>query len=548
MNPLAPVALLLLGAAGCLLGLLRGFRYTGLLAAATAFAAVLATLMLGLRLPARMILSRWGPTALFPSGLRLAVDGMSWLLALGLLLVVLAVALTGLARPGGRRVLPRAAGLVVVATALTALFADSLVTLAISWTALDAAAFITLVLLSAREREYAPNGAASRAVIGLGFNVLATVFVIAAALESESAGAGALLNAALLPDRAASFLIVAAVLRLNTFPVHFNVASEENLRSGIGTILRMAPIVVGIQLLAFVASRAPQLPFLGWWTAGAAAAVALGAVQWWSAPAPRQGLAYVALAHAGLMVLAALWSGPATGAGVAAQGLALMSGGAVLFLYNGHDPTQKAWAVVPVLAATILAGLPLTVGFVGQWVTLGGLAAGSQWVVLVVVLLAQIPLMAGYLRLAFTPGESLPRGEPLVGVAYIFGLGAPLLFAGLTGLAPASIGANAGGEVPGLFGLFRSNGLVAVIGVTLASLFGVGLWLVESRVREPAAEAWETLVAMRLNWIYALAWDLYRVLRRALRAAAAILEGEGGVLWTLVLALLVWLAFGQSSA
>ncbi|MEK7325084.1 MAG: hypothetical protein AAB217_07490, partial [Chloroflexota bacterium] len=79
--------------------------------------------------------------------------------------------------------------------------------------------------------------------------------------------------------------------------------------------------------------------------------------------------------------------------------------------------------------------------------------------------------------------------------------------------------------------------LVAVIG-------GVGLWQFENLVR---ARADTTLTAVtsaaRLDWLYVFFWDVYRFAGRSLRTTAAIVEGEGGVLWTIVAALLVWLLF-----
>ncbi|MBI5711862.1 MAG: hypothetical protein HZC38_00325, partial [Chloroflexi bacterium] len=47
----------------------------------------------------------------------------------------------------------------------------------------------------------------------------------------------------------------------------------------------------------------------------------------------------------------------------------------------------------------------------------------------------------------------------------------------------------------------------------------------------------------RLEWLYRIAWETYRLIGRSLRTIAAIVEGEGGVLWTLVVALMVWLLF-----
>ena len=543
MNPLTPIVLLFVGAFGCLAGLLRGFRYTGLIAVGMAFLATTITLLLGFRLPVVVTLSRWGPDTLLPVDLRLSADGLSWLLALGLLVVALAVFLTGISRNGGARVLPRAAGLVVVAMALTAIFSDSLVTLAVSWAALDAAVFTTLVFLSAQQKISNSDGpGASRAVLGLGLNVLATVMAIAAALEAVNAGSGGLLSGADLPPRAVTFLVLAAVLRLNVFPFQFGLAPDSSLRYGVGTILRLAPLAVGVDILAFVVGTEPTIPFHGWLTAGAGLAALLGALRWWSTDDPRTGLAYVVLAQGGLILLAALWGGAFAAAGVAAQGLALMLGGAALFLYNGYAPGQRGWLAIAFVGAAILVGFPLTIGFVGQWSALVGLAGGSQWVWFAIVIAAQVLLTAGYIRLAYWPGEALATAEPLVGVAYLFGLSAPILFAVVGGLSSGSIG-GAAARSPGLLTMFTPSGFIALGAVLLSVLLGVALWFFDATARTTVGGLLSVLVDDRLGGAYTLGWDFYRFLRRTLRTTATILEGEGGVLWSFVIALLVWLAF-----
>ena len=63
-----------------------------------------ALLFMALRLPVAATLSRWAPVGLFGVGLTLSVDGLAWLFGLGVLAVALSALVTGLARPGGRRV------------------------------------------------------------------------------------------------------------------------------------------------------------------------------------------------------------------------------------------------------------------------------------------------------------------------------------------------------------------------------------------------------------------------------------------------------------
>jgi hypothetical protein len=72
----------------------------------------------------------------------------------------------------------------------------------------------------------------------------------------------------------------------------------------------------------------------------------------------------------------------------------------------------------------------------------------------------------------------------------------------------------------------------------------VGLWRFEAAVRTRAQAAWTAATSTaRLDWLYRFFWDVYRFIGRSLRVTAAVIEGEGGVLWALVAVLLVWLLF-----
>ncbi|MBI5081249.1 MAG: hypothetical protein HZB17_08120, partial [Chloroflexi bacterium] len=126
-------------------------------------------------------------------------------------------------------------------------------------------------------------------------------------------------------------------------------------------------------------------------------------------------------------------------------------------------------------------------------------------------------------------------------VSYLFGLILPLIFTVITGVAANAIGRWVGIPIPDLLAL---ENLVSLGAVLLVALGGVGLWQFEGVIRERAGYIWNAATsAARLEWLYRIAWETYRLIGRSLRTIAAIVEGEGGVLWTLVVALMVWLLF-----
>ncbi|HLB45758.1 MAG TPA: hypothetical protein VJL59_01910 [Anaerolineales bacterium] len=539
MNPSIPIILLLLGAAAMVIGFALPRSRSGLVGlvpVAAVLLAVLSALILGLQPTAQVTVSAWQPESLFAAGLTLMSDRMSWLFALATLMTASAVFLTGLSRPGGPRLGPRTASLLITAAALAAVQAENLITLAITWAVLDMVYFLSLLLHAGGE------DIEKQAVLSLAFNSAATFSVIAAALETLHNGQTIfLVGQSPLTDRAVLLLLLAVVFRLGVFPFHLGLPAEANVRQGLGTLLRLAPAAVALDLFVHILAVSPELPLKPWLSAAASIGLLVGALQWWDSADPRQGISFVTLAHSSLALLAALWGGAAGGAGVLAIGLALVLGGAALFLNNGFNETERGWVAPSVIGGLTLVGFPLTVGYFGAVVLYSGFVASGAWLLFTICIVGQILLTASYIRLALWLGEPLPKGEPAVGVAYLFGLAAPLLFAVIGGLAVAAI-ASAAGAQP--VNLFSTQSLPALGAVAMAMLGGAGLWRFESVFRGRAVSAWAVASsAARLDWLYITFWDFYRFVGRILRTAAAIVEGEGGVLWTIVAALLVWLLF-----
>ncbi|MBI4316074.1 MAG: hypothetical protein HY679_09065 [Chloroflexi bacterium] len=537
MTPLFPILVLLLGAGVTATGLfVPRFRLLVLVPVGVAALALAATLVLGLRLPAETVLSNWGADALYGGGLALKTDRIAWTFSVAVLLLALAAFLTGLSRPGGLRLGARTASLMITAAALAAIQAQDLVTLAITWAVLDLAYFVSIVLLARGE------ALEKQAVLSVGLNSAATFMAVAAALDTLHAGQIAFrIGQSPLTQNGTLFLLLAAVFRLGVFPFHLGLPVQANIRQGLGALLKLAPAAVALSLLAHLGDLESALPLKPWLSAAAAIGLLVGAVQWWQAADPRQGLAFVVLAQSSLAVLVALWGGPAAGAGVLAFGLSLLLGGGVLFLYNGYSETERRWVAAPFVATLALVGLPATVGFVAAFALYGGLVASGSWVLLAVCLVGQWLVAASCLRVAWWPGEPLPQGEPLAQVAYLFGLALPLTFAVISGLGPMFSGALAGLAVPSML---SAAALPALLAGAVAALAGFGLWRYENLVRAPGESAWAAITSVaRLDWLYFAFWEVYRFIGRTLRTTAGIIEGEGGVLWTLVAALLVWLLF-----
>jgi formate hydrogenlyase subunit 3/multisubunit Na+/H+ antiporter MnhD subunit len=538
---MVPILVLLLGSASLLSGLQPRFRFVGLLGVFTAALAFLTLLVLGVRpLPVSNIVSNWGPLDLFARPLAFRIDGLAWLMSLAVSVTTLAVFLTGLARGGGRRLAPRGASLLITAAALSAIFSADLVTLAVSWALLDMLYFLALIGLAGSDER--------QAVLSLAFNGAATLLVVAAAIRGTATGGGLVFGETAFGPRTTLLLVLAAVFRLGLFPLHLALPVEANVRQGLGAVLRLAPAAVALALLARIISAEGALPLRPWLTVAGVAGLWVGASQWWLSPDPKQGLPFFVVSQSSVALLTGLWGGPVALAGLVAQSLALVLGGAVLFLYKGQDEQSPWHAALPGVAAAAVIGVPFLTGFTGQWILFTGLTAAGNYLVLLLVVVGQALLGAGLLRMCFWPAEaplSADSASPLMTGAYLAGLGLPLVFLLLAGLSPQGLSNFLGVEgMAGLGGLFSPVGLFALGLILLAAVGGLGVWRFETELRARTDPAWGVLTAAtRLDWLYLAVWNLYRGLSAVLRTAAEILDGDGAVLWAVLIALVAWLTY-----
>ena len=539
MSPLLPLILLLLGTVGLLIGLRPSFRYTGLIAILYALAALIGLLVVGFRLPARATLSNWGPAALLPVPLSLEVDRLAWLFGLSILTVTLATLLTGVARPGGRRIVVRGAILLLAAAGLAAMFAGNLLTRIMGWAGLDLIYFLALILLAEGE------GLEPQAVLNLAFNSTGTLLALGAALLISRTSATLSLRDAVLTPQSTLLITLAAIFRLGLFPLHLGLPTEFTVRQGLGVMLRLIPAAVALEMVSRLVIFGFAEPVRPWLTLFGLVATLVGAAQLWNADDPKQGITYLVISQSGLALLAGLWGGRWAVAAFTAQSLALILGGALVFLSQGHV-ARRAWlTLLPIIGVAAIVGAPLTIGFLGMSGLYTGLLRSGFWLILVGagVILAQVILVAGLLLVVFWPGEEEDR-EPLVRAAYTSGLAFPAVFLVLTGLLGGFISSALGAPSSGFLG-FPSNilsGLLALGLVLLTLAAGVGLWRFEALAHSTADTAWIALASLaRLDALYRSAWNIVHLFSRIILNLAEVLEGEGALLWTLVAVLLAWL-------
>ena len=525
--PLLPILILLGGV--LVLVLCRAARIMHYDAAASVVALLAVAAILLLAIPdlsvRETLISSWQPITLFGAPVALRVDRPDWLIAFVATLACAATALAGVAYPGRRRFGPRALALGMTAGLVAAVFSANLLTLALAWGLFDAF-FVIAALMHSEE-----TVASRRAVFAIGFNVAATLCLWLAALAVIQDNESQYWHLTRLPEPARQFLALAAVLRLGLYPFSQRLQPEREDVPGRVVLLYALPSLAGLHLLIRLAnlSALPEEPAAIWFAA--LSVLAGGALAWWRGGS-RDALPYLSLSTLGTVAFA----GIRVGAPSAPQAI-LLSGAvswtlamATLSLSHGFQRRAPWWSVGQALAVATLVGIPASAGFAVRVSLASTAASGGGALPLICVVIGETLAFATLARLLATPSRfTTPRTRKDV-ASYVPAIA-------LVALPPFLLPALARHVVPDVappaFAVaLPSLGLPGIILFLLPVALGVAVeWLRrERRITAPV----DLSRALSLDWLFNVIFRFTDLLASALNRLSAASEGEGAVVWALL--------------
>jgi hypothetical protein len=475
-------------------------RYAWLVAVGGAILTLISVFLWLAQMPFGLTLTAWRPLELFESPIQFRADGVSWALAIGIAALTLSTMLTAAARPVFVNSISWAGVLTLGAVGILAVTGENPLTLLLVWAALDLTELIVQLgsVKGASNNEKVVISFSTRA-LGIGFLLWAGILSIAdgSAFDFET-----------MPAGTGIFFVVAAGLRLGVLPLHLPYNPESGLRRGLGTSFRMVSAASSLVILGRIptesleSSATPFLMFL------AVVAGLYGGWMWLRAPDELNGRPYWVIGLASLSVLAALSGNPI---GAVAWGCALILVGGTLFLSS----VQDAWVTrISLVGAWSLSSLPFSLT-AGAW--LAGLGLFTP-----LVIAAQALVMAGFVRHALRPtGHDSLVSQP--------GWARAVYPAGIILLILMQL----------LLGWIGWDGALQVgawLHAALASLLTLSLVWASRRFRifNPVRAHWVASTGARLNSLYQWLWSLYRGSARLAQTVTQTLEGEGGIMWTLL--------------
>ena len=506
----------------------RKARFVPEIAIAFVTSSLLLWLLLGSNLPHSLTLVKWSAGGLELSW-SLLVDSLTWRTSLYLLLLSTAALL--IARPQLKPgayylnisptqwlVLP--ALLLLVLTGLLAIWADSLAGLASSWTIL-ATSWFAFTWIAGQPITQVRRTLTYGGTLLLGVSFL---WLAEAALPGSLSGISDGEN---WSEPAIIWASLAAMVYLGAIPFQWwrSIDQGANLSTSTTAIIYLVPGIVGGSLLARIASfDATNSGYLLFITGFGLIGFLIGiSMAWIHLGKPRKSLSGLILAEAGMVMLVGVWASPtAVVAQVGVFALAM----AAFYLVSEKPQWRFNWPIImPVVA---IAGMPLTLGFLSLASLYSSWLDRNLLTLMLVAVFLNIPLIAVAI-LAWRSDELLTRREP-------FDRFQPILDAG--GLALLSLG---------LFALPdfspASDYFLVWLSLVLAGVGGIALaWFAG---RSSLAQT-DLKDAFRLNIPRNQAQKLFEQLVTAItlvvREAITILEGEGGMLWVVVLIIVMWLA------
>jgi hypothetical protein len=487
------------------------FRYNWLIAAGGALLGWISVFLWQGRMPLSIKFSSWQPEVLFPQSPTFVGDGIAWTFALSLATLCLAIIVTAVVRSNFPRPVNWMGTLILTSLGILAVVADNPLTLVLIWAAIDISELV------AQMRVVEEPALNERTVIAFASRVTG-IFVLLWA-DMVSVANGQPLDFRSAPPQAGLYLVIAAGLRLGILPLHLPYSGESSLRRGFGTGLRLISAASSLILLARIPITSLTSPITPYLLILVSLAALYGGWQWLRAPDELTGRPFWLIGMGSLAVAAALRANPV---GATAWSCGLVLAGGALFLSS----EQNRWLSRALLiGAWGVSALPFSLSATG-WDS-GLVAPLLGWLSWPFLIVAHAMLVAGFVRHSLRVVTRVSGQDQPIWAKNVYPIGISLLLLVIVLL--------------GLFGwdgtLHVGNWFVSI----LTSILTIGLiWLTPRlRILNPVRAHW--VRPANGSWIdggYQALWNLYRQLGRLSNLVSNVLEGESGVMWTLLVLVL----------
>ena len=479
------------------------FRYFWLVSMILGIVAWMGIVRVRFQMPQGFPLVSWQLGGLLTDAPMLLVDEISWPFAVSMAALGLAVILTEVGSAVETDWRNWAGVLGLLGLGLFGVLAGNPLTLLIAWAAID----LSKLFISLRRVKGAEEN--ERVVIDFSFQVAGIVLVFWAIIAGSAPGVS--LDFDKIPSNVSIFLFLAAGFRLGVIPLQVSFLRDPPLRRGFDSFLQLTPVTTSLVLLARTGTDGISAAFLPYLLIIVGVSALYGSVGWVLAKDEIEGRPYWILGIAAFVLAAGFLEKPTVSI---AWGVVLLLQGGLLFLFSAKGP----WLMVfPFLGGVGMSMLPYTPSWSGANIFDLSLQPWRG-----VFFAAHGLLLVGYARHALRERGELRNIIQGISLLYPIGLAVLLGTQFLTGWWVWLIG---GREIP-VGGWWQGF-------VSLAVAALIGLWMRQRpRASEILGEIFKRLFSF--HWIYRFLRHGYRIIFHSVSFLTVLLEGEGGVLWTLL--------------
>jgi hypothetical protein len=469
-------------------------------------------------LPAASRLSTWQPEQLFASTLELRLDSISWAFIWAAITLTFVVVLAAPVRMDTFAVSSPLFLLIYSAMALAAMMAGNLLTVIMLWALIDMGTLLFALRMQAGRPKL------SDLMTHLAFDAIAILLVASTALVTASESPSATFEIDVQSPQAAILLGLAVLLRLGLLPLHFSLAPVGDASKSVAVLIRFLPPAMALTVLARLMAEGVPDPVLPWLRIAGGLGVVVGGLRWTLERENVLARPFFVLTLSGSAVLAASLVDQGGDVILTAAGSTLLLIGAVSALADFYSPAQRIWYFV---GGALLTGLPMTPLSSAATAIMNCVSSGQAIIPALIAMIGLIMLAAGTFSRGMGLPQNWPTGEGLARMASTVSLALPVLV--LTGI-----------------GLHLSTRVtwepltISVPILVLAVLAMLGL----RRLPNRSIERWGRVVA----WLdpaplYRFLGQIYISAMRWIRGVRSIIEGEGAMLWLLLIVLLMAVFF-----
>lgn len=475
-------------------------RYTWLIAAVGGMLGLVSIFLWRLQLPFNFVLSGWSSLEVLNTPIQFRADEISFAFALSIGALTLAILLTAVSQPVFVNTLTWANILILGGVGILLITSGNPLTLLLLWALLDL--FELLIQISTSNNSSLSEKIVfsfSMRMIGSGLFIWAGMLSIADINSFSFDGMSA---------RSGIFIVLASALRLGVIPLRLPYTpSDEQIPYGFGTALQLISVLSSLIILRHVPSEISTSTFSYFLLAIVLIIGLYAGWMWLRSPDEFIGRPYWIIGISTLAITSALTGNTL---GVIAWGAALILVGGSMFLFTVQIPWLNR---ITLVGAFSLSTLPFSLT-ASTW--LGNLGFFIPFVIIL-----QALMMSGFIRHALRSSSRAIFNEQQSWMRAIYPAGIILLVVIQIILGLMSWDSiQLGGWIQALIASF----------LTFSLLWAGQRFRIFKPIRSQSGIATES----QNSNAYQNAWTIYRFFGRIDQIITQTLEGEGGIMWTLL--------------